>query len=186
MRLAQSNLIRITDFDIKLSSLSSKIAENKTKNKSTENELKKLKTFDLSYFIGKSHFLEDGTQNYLVFQPIFRYFKLNVKTATISSWKSKGLSAETIEPTSTSNIGPIVDFYGGGKLRVKFIAGYLKQPKFSYTHKIIVNIYIVYELGASSSHNNDPTLKYCLFGLVTLTKECRYSKIWVFWLWNWI
>ena len=30
------------------------------------NELKKLKTFDSSYFIGKSHFEEDSTQNYLV------------------------------------------------------------------------------------------------------------------------
>ena len=29
----------------------------------------------------------------------------------------------------------------------------------------------VYELGASSSHNNDPTLKNCLFGAVTLTKN---------------
>ena len=30
----------------------------------------KLKTFDSSYFTGKSHFEEDGTQIYLVFQPI--------------------------------------------------------------------------------------------------------------------
>ena len=28
-----------------------------------ENELKKLKTFDSSYFRSKSHFEEDGTQN---------------------------------------------------------------------------------------------------------------------------
>ena len=32
-------------------------------------------------------------------------------------------------------------------------------------------VYIVYELGASSSHNNDPTLKHFLFGAVTLTKN---------------
>ena len=31
--------------------------------------------------------------------------------------------------------------------------------KISYTHGKIVNSYIVYELGASSSHVNDPTLK---------------------------
>ena len=30
--------------------------------------MNKLKTFDSSYFISKSHFEEDGTQNYLVFQ----------------------------------------------------------------------------------------------------------------------
>ena len=29
---------------------------------------------------------------------------------------------------------------------------------------------MVYELGASGYHNNDPTLKNCLFGAVTLTK----------------
>ena len=33
----------------------------------------------------------------------------------------------------------------------------------------MVNAYIVYELSASSSHVNNPTLKNCLFGAVTLT-----------------
>ena len=42
--------------------------------KLAENELKKLKTFDASYFIGKSHFEEDGTENYLVFLPMYKYF----------------------------------------------------------------------------------------------------------------
>ena len=45
------------------------------------------------------------------------------------------------------------------------------QSKISYTHSTIVNIYIVYELGASSSNDNDPTLKNCLLGAVTLTKN---------------
>ena len=65
-----------TIFDNTVSSLNSKIAKNKTKNESIENELKKLKTFDLGYVIGKSRFEEDGAQNYLVFQPIHRYFKI--------------------------------------------------------------------------------------------------------------
>ena len=38
------------------------------------------------------------------------------------------------------------------------------------------NIYIAYELGASSSHNNDPTLKNCFFGAVTLTKGTGIGK----------
>ena len=65
-RLAQANLITKLDFDAKLSSLNRKITENKTKHLLVENELNKLKAFDLSYSIGKSHFEEDGTQNYLV------------------------------------------------------------------------------------------------------------------------
>ena len=34
-----------------------------------------------------------------------------------------------------------------------------------------MNIYIVYELGASTSNFSNPTLKNCLFGAVTLTKN---------------
>ena len=56
-----------TDFYAKLSRFNRKITENKSKNVLAESELNKLKTFDSSYFIGKSHFWEDGTQNYLVF-----------------------------------------------------------------------------------------------------------------------
>ena len=78
-RLSCANLVRKTIFDNTISSLNSKIAENKTKYESIENELKKLKTFDLGYFIGKSRFEEDGSENYLVFRPTKRYFKINGK-----------------------------------------------------------------------------------------------------------
>ena len=58
-----------------------------------------------------------------------------------------------------------------------FTGSCLKQSnKLTYTHKTIVNIYVVYELGASSSHNNDPTLKNCLLGAVTLTKNADVDK----------
>ena len=73
-------MITKTDFDAKLSSLNRKITVNKSKNLLVENELNKLKTFDSSYFIGESHFEEDGTQNYLVFQPLNKYFKVIANT----------------------------------------------------------------------------------------------------------
>ena len=91
----------------------------------------------------------------------------------ISSWKSKGLSAETIKPPATSDnsLTPALSYYGT-KTRVKFTGSCLKQPKISYTHGTIGNIYHVYELGgASSSHDDDSTLKNCVFGAVTLTKN---------------
>ena len=84
-RLAQANLVTKTDFDNSVSSRNNKIAANKTKNESIEYELKKLKTFDPSYFIGKSHFEEDGTQNYLVFQPLNEYFKIIASIHYVSS-----------------------------------------------------------------------------------------------------
>ena len=68
------------NFDNTVSSLNNKITVNKTKNGSFENEFKKLKTFDSSYFIGKSLFQEDGTQNYLVFQLLNKYFEVIANT----------------------------------------------------------------------------------------------------------
>ena len=60
-RLSQVNVVTKTDFDAKLSSLNRKFTSNKSKHLLVENELKKLKTFDSSYFIDKSHFEEDNT-----------------------------------------------------------------------------------------------------------------------------
>ena len=57
----------------------------------------------MSYFIGKSHFEEDGVQNYLVFQPLNKYFKIVASTNYASSWQSKGISGETIKSPSTSD-----------------------------------------------------------------------------------
>ena len=53
--------------------LTEKITSNETKHILVENELK---SFDSSYFIGKSDFEEDGVQNYLVFQSLNKYFKV--------------------------------------------------------------------------------------------------------------
>ena len=122
-----------TDFDAKLSSLNRKMSQNKTKHLLVENELNELKTFDSSYFICKSHFEEDGTQNYLVFQPIYRYFKVFCITQYleyVSEWKSKGLSNESFKAISTSDnsLNPTLSYYGT-KIRVKFTGDCLKQPK---------------------------------------------------------
>ena len=131
-RLAQANLITNTDFDAKLSNLNRKITENKSKRLLIKDVLNKLKTFGSSYFIGKGHFEENGTQNYLVFQPIFRYFKVNTINATgyVLSWQSKGLSAEGVKPPTTSNnsLTTALNYYGT-KIRVTFTGSCLKQSK---------------------------------------------------------
>ena len=139
-RLAQANLITTTDFDAELSSLNRKITQNKSKHLLVENELNKLKTFDSSYFIGKSHFGEDGTQNYLAFQPMNKYLKFN-NSDYILSWPSKGLSNESIKPPSAPNnfISPSLN-YLGTKIRIQFSGSCLKQEKITYTHGKIVNI----------------------------------------------
>ena len=106
-------MITKTDFDAKLSSLKRKTTAKDTKNFVVENELDKLKTFDSSSFIVKTHFEEGGTQSCLVFQPINKYFKVIASTDYVSSWKSKGLSAETIKlPTTSGNsLTPAVSWH---------------------------------------------------------------------------
>ena len=78
--------------------------------------------FDLGYLIGKSHFEEDVAQNYLVFQPIVKYFKFINNTDYISSWKYKELPAETIKPPTTSDnsLTPTINYFYASKVRVKF------------------------------------------------------------------
>ena len=118
---------------------------------------------------------------YLVFQPIVRYFKVNAINNVadyVLSWKSKGLFAETIKPPTMSDnsLTPTLNYYDEFKLSVKFTGSCLKQPKYTYTHKTIVNVQIVYELGASTSNDNDPGLKNCSFGAVTSTKNADIDK----------
>ena len=89
-----------------------------------------------------------------------RYFKMITNSDFISPWESKGLSSEIFKVISTSDnsLTPALNYYGA-KTRVKFTGSCLKQSKISYNHGKVENIYIVFELGASSSHINDPTLK---------------------------
>ena len=147
-RLAQTNLVAKTDFDAQLSSVKRKITENKTKHLLVKNEFKKLKTFYSSYFRRKSHFEEDGTQNYLVLQPMYsNFFKQLIILIIFISWKSKGFS----------------DFpalsYLNAKTREEFRGTCLKQDKITCSYGKIVNIYMVYELAGFSSHSDDPTLR---------------------------
>ena len=127
--------------------LNRKIAKNKTDHLLLENELNILKTFDSSCYHDKNYFDEDGVLNYLVFQPISKYFKVNTINVTnyVSSWKSKGLSAESIKPPTTSDNSLTPELsYCGTETRVKFVRSCLKQSKVSYSHITIVSIYIVY------------------------------------------
>ena len=77
----------------------------------------------------------DGSLAYLIFQPVYKYFKFITGTNYISSWKSKALSDEIIKPTTTSDnsLTPLITYYDYDT-RVKFNGSILRQPKFTYTH----------------------------------------------------
>ena len=135
----------------------------------------------MSYFKGKQYFDEgSGKQNHLVFLPLRKYFKLNSVVGVVDhvlSWQSKGISNESFKSPAISDntINPRLNHYDT-KTRLQLTGSCLKQSDHIFTHEKVVNIYIVYELGASTSHTNDPTIKNCLFGAVTLTKNTDIEK----------
>ena len=134
---------------------------------------------------GKSYFEEDGTQNYLVFQPRQRYFKRIAGVGSgnyIYFWKFKGLSDERLNSNTESNHSVTPELcYCGTKTRAEFSGSCLKQDKVTYNHGTIVNIYIVYEISKNYNISSYPTLENCLFGAVSLTKnididQYKYSR----------
>ena len=135
-RLAQADLVTKIDFDIKLQDISKRITSNKTKHLIIENELKKLKTFDSSCFRGKNYFDGDSTHNYLVFQPVSKYFQKIGSTGNIAEWESKELSNEKISSTATSNNNKYATslIYRNARLRVKFNGDFLRKDKVTYNY----------------------------------------------------
>ena len=126
--------------------------------------MKRLQTFDSIYFKEKSHFEEDGTQNYLVFQPMYRYFKrvagvgsCNLKEVLV--WESKKLRT-----------------WFGTKTRVEFKESCLKPDKITYDHRKMANIYIIYEINKYFNIGSYPTLENWLFAAVILTKDTGINK----------
>ena len=52
----------------------------------------------------------------------------------------------------------------------------LKQDKFYYTFRNIINVYIVYDLTSTTNYNSDFTLENCLFGSVKIIKNTDVNK----------
>ena len=116
--------------------LTKKNTQNKAKHLLVENELNKLKTFDSSYYNGKSYFEEDGKLNCLIFQPLNKYFKVGDGNIDyVLSWTSKRFSNESIKPPTTSDnsLNPILNYYGT-KTKVSFHMSCLKQDKVTFNH----------------------------------------------------
>ena len=92
---------------LKYKLLLKKITKNKNKLEDNAMDIKLLS-------LGNSMF--DGGDNFqgcLIVQPVYKYFQTTTTTNYISSWKSKGLSAESIKPftTSDNSLTPLLVYY---------------------------------------------------------------------------
>ena len=130
-------LLKKTDYntivaaiDTKISTLDGKVTKNK-------NKLAEIAKDAALIFLRNRLFARgDGSQAYLIFQPVYRYFKFITGTNYISSQESKGLSNENIKSPTTSNnsVTPLITYYDYN-IRIKFNGIILRQPKVTYTHK---------------------------------------------------
>ena len=136
------------------SALIKQLTQIRKKHLLVENEFMKLKAFGLSRFKDKNHFEEDGTQNYLVFQPMYKYFEKIGNTDNISEWKSIGWSDEIPDNT----LAPELIYYGQ-RMYVKFNGSCLKQDKVTFNHGKIVNIYIIFTLKSTLIYDENIKIK---------------------------
>ena len=116
--------------------------------KEEEGKIVKLQAFYSNYFRGKCHFEDDGTQNYLAFHSVSRYFKTVANTSKVTALKSKGLSHESTKPPSTSDysLKPGINYFDNSKIRRKF-GGFLTNELQFASYELQVAIYCTsYEL----------------------------------------
>ena len=169
--VAQTDLIKkTTEFDAKLKGIIDRVSKDKSKHLLVENELKKFKTFDTNYFVGRNYFEgDDGAQNTLVFLVKSRYFrrKVNIGDGNISIrhfQKSKGSSDESLR--YLINNGTVMTKLIRPTHVVLGVDEYFLQDSGNVIANMsIVNIYIVYKLSPKSI-NTTNALKNNLFGVV--------------------
>ena len=115
-----------------------------------ENEFKKLQTFDSRLFIGQTYFGNDGSQNFSIFQPIYKTLTtLSGLPNTIAEWESKGLSNKKIKSAfaAAHTLSPKLVWMNNSRIRIEFKRSCLKQDKVTFTPNNVVNLLIAYELG---------------------------------------
>ena len=140
--------------------------------------MKKLQIFDSIYFRAKSHFEEDGTQNYSFFQGTYflKGFQVLVMVIIFIFGNLKDCRIAFTAPiTSDYSLNPQLS-YLGNKTRVEFRGSCSKQDEITYSHGKVVNIYTCYEISKIFSISSYATLENCLFAAVTLTKNADIDK----------
>ena len=135
-----------------------------------------METYDLSYFLGKSLFGDDSSQNTFVYQPTFNMLELKTDKGTeyVIGWKSKGVYYSKLVAFHGAFLPNIKDLTR--KIGIQFNNAPLVVEKNNYTTKI-VSVYIVYDL------DNWPKfplrkfiLKNCLFGATAIGKNNNKDK----------
>ena len=162
----------------KNSGLSTKLAilATKAELKAEQRKIKKLQKLDLSYFIYKKLFGDDGFYNISVYQPTLNTLELKEDQGTdcVIGWKPKGVYNSKFTPLHMTFLHNIT--LSEYKIGIQFNKSVLVVEQNNYVTKII-NVYI-----ASDSDDwakillNNFTLKSCLFDATNIVKNRDKSK----------
>ena len=156
-----------------------KALARKAELKGEQEKIEKLQTYDSSIFIDQSYFFNDGSQDFLMFEPIFETFPRTSRTTeAILAWQSRGVLNEKIRSPTAANyyLSPKMKWHNS-KLRVELKRSCLKQNKVTYTPSNRVNIFTDFELDRwSQDLSTDFTLKDCFFGAAKLNKNTDPGK----------
>ena len=94
----------------------------------------------------------------------YEYFGIDkVNTHNFFSWKSAGISNEKLEPPENKNAPKVLSEEIWPYLKTESFK-FLAPPKITYSHKRIVNVYIVYLMPGISDAKGSDAMKYGLFG----------------------
>ena len=122
----------------------------------------------LSTFNGAKYFSLRIFQSYLVFIPAKKYIKSFSGTTRIESWKSNGVSEESIENITKLDSSFAPTFIDHHLLPDMDYNGHSLIKNEISISKNLINVYISYALGPQLRNlSSDFTLGNCLFG-----KEC--------------
>ena len=189
------HFVKETYFDEKLRKINNKVNSSKTKHVDSKKDLNdhitsyiklinnlsgKFKlistrgfTKDLinwySILNGAKYFVEDVSQNYFVFKPVFKCFQTFTGTNKIFARKSKGLPKKSFRTPVISDNGfaPKLAFIYNWRIGRKFKGLSLIQDNIYFALKNLINIFVVCKLDEwSTDLNMDFTLADCLFGTV--------------------
>ena len=94
---------------------------------------------------GAKYFADDGSQNYLVFQPLFRCSTAPTTGDRFLAWISKELPKESLKSLNASDNGlalKLICIYNA-RIAVTFEGIYLNQNITSFNHRNVVHVFIL-------------------------------------------
>ena len=135
---------------------------------------------NFSILKGEKYFSSRIFQNYLVFILAIKCIKYFHGTTQIYTWKSNGMSEESVENITKSDSNFAPTFVGYHLLPGMNVNGYcLIKNNISFPKKVI-NLYNYYISGPQlRTLNTYFTLGNCSFGSVKLTKNADPDKKWL-------